>query len=73
METRWTAGLHLTQIIAILDTFSCEMRMSEQGTELQLKNFCASFLILPDEIVPLAVSTHPQVIFLWHALKWIEP
>ena len=39
----------LTQIIVLLDLFTCETGMSKIGTEMQLKNFCASFLILPDE------------------------
>ena len=40
----------LTEILTISDSFTCEMGMSKIGTEMQLKNFCASFLILPDEM-----------------------
>ena len=39
----------LTQILVIPDLFSCETGMSNIGTEMQLKNLHASFLILPAE------------------------
>ena len=29
---------------------ACTMGMSKIGTEMRLKNFCASFLMLPDEM-----------------------
>ena len=46
METRW-AGV--TRIIVMLDSFTCETGMSKIGSEMQLKNICASFLTLPDD------------------------
>ena len=36
--------------ILFRESFTCTMGMSKIGTEMQLKNFCASFLMLPDEM-----------------------
>ena len=46
VETRWADLYGVIRIIVMLDSFTW---MSKIGSEMQLKNICASFLTLPDD------------------------
>ena len=73
VETRWADLYGVTRIIVMLDSFTCETGMSKIGSEMQLKNICASFLTLPDDTYSTGGQhTYPLVTFLWHALERLE-
>ena len=46
VKTRWADLYGVIRIIVMLDSFTCETRMSKTGSEMQLKNICASLHLI---------------------------